>query len=239
MANHAGDVYRTGSTAFSGTETNLSSIFIAGAPRGGVKLVATHQGVTGGTNDVSTVHQTGNYTAGAFTLTLGGRTTAAIPFNASPAQIALALLALKNCIINNIPYLGALPIGSISATGPATGLAAGDVVVTFANELGAQPITLTGSVGTMTGGAGFAIVHTTTGVGPTCAITVQHNDDNSSTWDAYRRFGTLDVPVYGRYRPTMILDTPRKYISLTLTFGGSGTYKNLQVFVTPSMEGYN
>jgi hypothetical protein len=239
MAYHSGDIYRAGSTAFTATETNLSSLYLGGTQRDGYRVVATHQGITGGTNDVSTLHSSsGNPTAGTFTLTLGGKTTAAIAYNASPATIQAALLALQNTVIQNIAYFGSLPAGSISVSGSATGYAAGDVTITFQNALGNIPITLTIAAGGLTGGGTNSVVHTTTGVGPTCAITLQHNDDNSSTWDAWRKFGTLDVPTWSMYRPSMIFGTPRKYLSMTLTFGGTGTYKNLQVVVVDNAEGF-
>lgn len=238
MPSHANDVLRAGVSNFSATETNLTSLFIAGTGRGGYRLVATHQGITGGTNDVSTIHATSSPSGGTFTLTIGGRTTGAIAYNASPATIQTNLLALQNCIFQNVPYLGSLPAGAINVTGSATGFAAGDVTCTFQNGLANIPITMTISGTNLTGGSTYVITHTTTGVGPTCAITLQHGDDNA-TWDAYRRFGTLDVPTWERYRPSMIFGTPRKYISATLTYGGTGSYKNLQLYVVDSSDGYN
>jgi phosphohistidine swiveling domain-containing protein len=58
----------------------------------GIKYVKT----PGGTNHVTTLTLTGAPTGGSFTLTYSAQTTAAIPYNATAAQIQSALEALSN-----------------------------------------------------------------------------------------------------------------------------------------------
>jgi hypothetical protein len=58
----------------------------------GIKYVKT----PGGTNGAQTLTMTGTPTGGTFTLTYSAQTTAAIPYNATAAQVASALVALSN-----------------------------------------------------------------------------------------------------------------------------------------------
>lgn len=88
-------------------------------------------------------------TAGTFTLTYDGQTTAAIAYNASASTVQSALIALSN-----------LNPGDVVATG--AGLPGGSVILTFNKALGNVPaITATS---TITGGSGAAIAQTTAGV---------------------------------------------------------------------------
>jgi hypothetical protein len=103
--------------------------------------------------DVQTLSVGGVPTGGAFTLTFGGQTTAAIPFNATAANVQGALTALSSIGAGNV----------VCAGGP---LPPSTVTITFAGRLapGAQqPIAL--GANNLTGGTNPApaIAHTTTG----------------------------------------------------------------------------
>jgi hypothetical protein len=103
--------------------------------------------------DVQTLSINGSPTGGNFTLTFGGQTTAAIPFNATAAQVLAALTALSSIGVNNVVCTG----------GPLPGAS---VTITFAGALapGAQqPIGL--GLNGLTGGTtpAPAIAPTTTG----------------------------------------------------------------------------
>ena len=80
------------------------------------------------TSDVQTLAVPGGPTGGAFTLTFGGQTTAAISFNATAAQVQAALTALSNIGPGNLACTG----------GPLPGT---NVTITFAGsmEFAAQP----------------------------------------------------------------------------------------------------
>jgi len=239
MANHIGDMLRTGSTNFTATETNLTSLRINGTPRDGLWLTPNWTGVTGGTNAVNTLHAVTSPTGGTYTLTLGGQTTAPINFNDPPATVQARLGALTNVVLNNILYPGPIGTGAFAVSGAATGYAAGDVGITFQGALANQPVALTINTAGLTGGATFSVVATTTGVGPTCAITLQESDDNA-TWVTPPDWGTIYLPpgLNQLVRP-FTFNTPRKYISATLTFGGTGVFTKLQLPVTNFIEGYN
>lgn len=239
MAFHIGDLLRAGSTNFTATETNLTNLKINGTPRSGLWLTANYTGVTGGTNQVGTIHATGSPTGGTYTLTVGGQTTGAINWNDPPATIAAALGALKGVVLNNIYYPGPIGTGAFLVTGAATGYGGGDVPVTFQGILANQPITMTIGSGSLTGGSVYAIVNTTAGVGPTCAITLQDGDDGA-TWRSPAEWGTLYLPP-GGFQPVkpLLFETPRKYISATLTFGGTGVFTKLQLPVSQFLEGFN
>ena len=57
-------------------------------------------------NDVQTLSLSGNPTGGTFTLSFGGQTTAAIPFNATAAQVQAALQALSSIGAGNVACAG-------------------------------------------------------------------------------------------------------------------------------------
>jgi len=61
-------------------------------------------GGTGGTNEVQDLTFSATPTGGSFTITFDGETTAAIPYNASNAQVQAALEALPN--INGVTVVG-------------------------------------------------------------------------------------------------------------------------------------
>lgn len=104
-----------------------------------------------GTNEVQTI--TISATGGTFTVTYSGQTTAAIAWNATSAAVQAALEALSN-----------IAVGDVSVTG-ADG---GPYSIEFVGTLGMQDVaTMTTNAGSLTGGAGTAVVATpTVGVAP-------------------------------------------------------------------------
>jgi hypothetical protein len=116
-------------------------------------IASTTPGVA--TADVQTLSLTGGPTTGTFTLTFQAQTTAAIPWNATNAQVQAALSDLIAVGTGNVVCTG----------GPLPGA---NVVVTFAGQLapGPQPVitgTATGLIGP--GSPAVAVTHTTTGEG--------------------------------------------------------------------------
>lgn len=94
------------------------------------------------TSSESALITTGTASAGTFTLTYAGQTTAGIAFNANAAAVASALVALSN-----------ISPTDVTATGTGVLTAAGGVTVTFADTLANQNLTdLTGSGAGLTGG---------------------------------------------------------------------------------------
>lgn len=62
--------------------------------------------IDAGTNEEQTITITGTPTGGSFTITFGGETTAAIPYNATAAQVKAALLALPSLVYGDIEVTG-------------------------------------------------------------------------------------------------------------------------------------
>lgn len=104
------------------------------------------------TNEVQTVTITGTPTGGSFTLTYEGKTTAAIAYNATGAQVRSALIAGTDLTANQL---------SATSGGPLPGTA---VVVTFDTGSNVSQMTATGS---LTGGTTPAVAVTTTTPGGT------------------------------------------------------------------------
>lgn len=105
------------------------------------------------TNEVQSVTITGTPTGGTFTLTWSGQTTAAIPYNATAAQVLAALQALSNVGDNDVSVTG----------GPGPGSA---FAVTFKQMLGGTDVAaMTASGAGLTGGStpGVTIGTTTAG----------------------------------------------------------------------------
>lgn len=125
----------------------------------GDKLVITGatKGVTyyldPGTNEVQTITITGSPTGGTFTLTYGGKTTAAIAYNANAAAVQSALEALSSIGSGNVVCGG----GALPDSG---------VTVTFKNTLGGQDVALITHTDSLTGGTSPAVsvAETTPGV---------------------------------------------------------------------------
>lgn len=103
-----------------------------------------------GTNEVQTFAETGTVSAGTFTISFQGQTTAPITWNETAANIITALNLLSN-----------VDSGDITATGGAAGTA--DVVFTFAGRYAGVdvPLMTVNSAG-LTGGT-YAITQTTAG----------------------------------------------------------------------------
>ncbi|WP_280244253.1 major capsid protein [Nocardia abscessus] len=102
------------------------------------------------TNEVQTGTISGSPTGGTFTLSFGGDTTTALPYNATAAQVQAALALL--------PSIGT---GNVAVSGPA----GGPYTVTFQGVLGATNVALITATGAFTGGSSpsIAVVQTTAG----------------------------------------------------------------------------
>lgn len=146
-----------------------------------------------GTAEVQTVTITGAPTGGTFTLTFNGQTTAAIPYNATAAQVQSALEALSTIVPGDILCAG----GPLPATA---------VTVTFfGNLIGDQPqMTATGS---FTGGTSPAVAVTTTTAGVAgaadgrqTAANVVGINDTFLPWQALER----DVEIAVLYEGTVV-----------------------------------
>jgi hypothetical protein len=112
-------------------------------------------GVLAGVNDVQTLTTTGVPTGGTFTLTFGGQTTPAIPYNATATAIEEFLEGLTSIGDGNVACTGGpLPTG---------------VVCTFIGTLANASQTLMTHADSLTGGSTPAVVntHTTTGASGT------------------------------------------------------------------------
>ena len=102
------------------------------------------------TDEVQTLSRTGTPASGTFTLTLDGKTTSAIAYNATAATIEAAIEALANVGTDNVACTG----GPINTT---------DVVCTFANDLAGCNVSLM-TVTDSVGGGDITNALTTTGV---------------------------------------------------------------------------
>ncbi len=104
----------------------------------------------GGTDEAQTVTVTGTPTGGSFTLTFNGQTTAAIPYNATAAQVKTALVALSNVASTDVTTTG----------GPLPG---SPVVVTFGGNYNDTNVAQMTATASLTGGSSpTAAVSTTT-----------------------------------------------------------------------------
>ena len=119
--------------------------------------------LAGGTDEVQTGTVGGAWAAGTFTLSFGGEVTAAIAFDASGAEVELALEALDT-----------VPNGTITvAETVALGAGVGELTFTFTGALEGNQEMLVEDVAGIGGGT-FTIVETTPGVlgGSTSAISI-------------------------------------------------------------------
>ncbi|MGZ6852466.1 MAG: phage tail tube protein [Mycobacteriaceae bacterium] len=123
-----------------------------------------------GTDGVQTVTITGTPTGGTFTLTWNGQTTAAIPYNATSAQVTTALRALA----------GGQSITSSGGPLPTTGVA-----VTFPKLINQS--LMTGDATLLTGGSSPAVVVTNTTPG-----TQTTNPASATIPAAYKDLGLTD-----------------------------------------------
>ncbi|MET7395612.1 hypothetical protein ABZS66_19190 [Dactylosporangium sp. NPDC005572] len=109
----------------------------------------------GSSEEVQTVTITGTPTGGTYTLTFNGQTTAAIPYNATAAQVKTALEALSTIGAGNVTTAG----------GPHPGTA---VTVTFVGTLANTNVAqMTANSAGLTGGSTPTVTVTTTTAGGT------------------------------------------------------------------------
>lgn len=119
---------------------------------------------SGGTSAVQQVAITGTPTGGTFTLTFGGHTTTAIPFNAIASAVQTPLQALSSIGTSGVTCTG----------GPLPGT---PVVCAFAGPLAIQTVTLMTHTDSLTGGSTPAVGVTTTtpGVAPDTTLAILAN----------------------------------------------------------------
>jgi len=124
-----------------------------------------------GTNEVTTLTQTGSPTGGTFTITYGGQTTAGIAYNATAAQVQTALQALSTIGNGNVVCAGG-PINSAAVT------------VTWSNALSGTDITAPTCTSTgLTGGTSPAVTPTTTTAGVVGYVTSTKLVGFSDEWE--------------------------------------------------------
>lgn len=118
-----------------------------------VTATGRHAPYGGSSEEVQSVAITGTPTGGTFTLSFGGQTTAAIPYNATAAQVRTALEALSTIGAGNVTTSGGPHPGSaVSVTFTGT-LANTNVAQVTANSAGLTGgTTPTVTVSTTTGG---------------------------------------------------------------------------------------
>lgn len=118
-----------------------------------------------GVRDVQTLSITGSPAGGSFTMTFGGQTTAAIPYNATAAQVEDALELLSTIGVG----------GVVASGGPLPGTA---VVITFQTPGAKAVLTTTDS---LTGGTSpaTAVAHTTSGTAGTPGTFAPYDGDNT------------------------------------------------------------
>ncbi|MEU4165581.1 hypothetical protein AB0F46_01685 [Streptomyces sp. NPDC026665] len=100
-------------------------------------------------NEVQSIAITGGPTGGTYTLTYSGQTTAAIPYNATAAQVRTALAALSNIGTGNVTCTGGPHPGS-------------PVVVTFTGALAGTDVAQMTATASLTGGTSPTVAVTTT-----------------------------------------------------------------------------
>ncbi|MFJ6069059.1 hypothetical protein ACIQHU_39220 [Streptomyces tendae] len=129
------------------------NVMKSGIPLGKVTASGLYAPYSGPRSEVQTVTITGGPTGGTYTLTFSGQTTAAIPYNATAAQVKSALEALSNVDVGDVAVSG----------GPHPGTA---VVVTFGGQyLGEDVAQMTASGASLTGGTSPAVAVATTTAG--------------------------------------------------------------------------
>ncbi|MDX5526072.1 hypothetical protein PV677_35990 [Streptomyces sp. DE06-01C] len=133
------------------------TVMKSGVPLGKVTASGLYAPYAGLTSEVQTVTVTGTPTGGTYTLTYSGQTTAAIPYNATAAQVQTALEGLSNLAPGDV----------VAGGGPHPGSA---VTVTFGGTLTGDDVAqMTASATNLTGGTTPAVTVTTTTAGGTAA----------------------------------------------------------------------
>lgn len=118
-----------------------------------------------GVNAVQTVTLGAGNTGGAFTLSFGGQTTAALAYDASAAQVLAALAALAT-------------IGAGNAM--VSGNAGGPYAITFIGALGNAPVGAIAGSGELTGGANtVTVAQTVAGVSQAGGIYAAYAEGNT------------------------------------------------------------
>jgi hypothetical protein len=158
--------------AFAAT-LNVGAFTGTGSPTLVVTLQSANDQPNTGTYAVQQLQYSGTVTGGTFTLTYGGQTTAAIPYNATGAQIQAALALLSS--------VGVGPQGqvNIQVTGAPFGLGQALVGqgaianIMFQNNLVGPQSTVTVNNGAITGGGTVVASSLITGVAPGGTAAVQ------------------------------------------------------------------
>jgi hypothetical protein len=96
--------------------------------------------------------------AGTFTLTFEGETTAAIAFDATAAAVAAALAALSNLVAADVSVVA-------SGAGSDLGDAGHVLTITFAGAWSGMPVALTADQTSISAGNDFVLANTVTGSG--------------------------------------------------------------------------
>ncbi|MFB6665946.1 hypothetical protein [Streptomyces parvus] len=124
-----------------------------GIPLGKITATGLYAPYAGPTSEVQTVTVTGTPTGGTYTLTWSGQTTAAIPYNATAAQVKTALENLSNIEAGDLTVSGGPHPGTV-------------ITVTFGGQfMGDDVAAMTASGASLTGGStpGVSIGTTTAG----------------------------------------------------------------------------
>ena len=128
------------------------NVMKSGIPLGKVTASGLYAPYSGPRSEVQTVTVTGAPTGGTYTLTFSGQTTAAIPYNATAAQVKTALEALSNVSVGDVAVSG--------GPHPATAM-----VVTFGGQYLSDDVAQMTASGSFTGGSSPAIAVATTTAG--------------------------------------------------------------------------
>jgi hypothetical protein len=129
------------------------NVMKSGIPLGKVTASGLYAPYSGPRSEVQTVTITGGPTGGTYTLTFSGQTTAAIPYNATAAQVKSALEALSNVEVGDVAVSG----------GPHPGTA---IAVTFGGQYLSDDVAqMTASGAGLTGGTSPAVAVSTTTAG--------------------------------------------------------------------------
>ncbi|WP_327260029.1 MULTISPECIES: hypothetical protein [unclassified Streptomyces] len=142
-----------------GTLLQPRNVLKSGLPLGKIKATGLYAPYAGPTSEVQTVTVTGAPTGGTYTLTFSGQTTAAIPFNATAAQVKTALENLSNINAGDLTVTG----------GPHPGTA---MAVTFGGQfMGNDVAAMTASGTGLTGGTTPGVTIATATAGGTATAT--------------------------------------------------------------------
>lgn len=133
------------------------TVMKSGIPLGKVTASGLYAPYAGVTSEVQTITLTGDPTGGTYTLTFSGQTTAAIPYNATAAQVRTALEGLSNIDPGDVVTGGGAHPGT-------------PVTVTFGGQFtGDNVAQMTASGTNLTGGDTPAVTVTTTTAGGAAA----------------------------------------------------------------------